>query len=462
MKYQWVIDQIPNYDVFMTVDELDASSRQLAVEYPDLVELREIGRSRKGHPILCLVIGSGSQNALVFASPHPNEPMGCMLIEYFSRLLVENAGLRESLDYTWYFIKCIDIDGTKLNEAWFKGPFTLTNFWRHYYRPADYEQVEWTFPLEYKKYAFDDAMPETEALMRIIDETRPLFMYSLHNTTFGGTYWYLSQEIKELWERFYEANARQDLPLHLGEPEENQLVPYAPAIFPMISQEEIYDFYEKYSDEPPELLMTAGNSSFGYAKKYGTTFLVTELPNFYDPRIGDESLLSFSRREAMRQNLDLYREICAQADALYRLIKPYVGRDNPFSNMVEISLDNFEAQYELELKHVEENSVYDSPCTVAEAFDSLELRKLDRLFYQTLIRRSCEYELEKPFVADREVLEKVRVESSQAFELAATVIESEFDYTAIPIRKLVSVQLESGLLVADYLQQKQAGIEGRN
>lgn len=255
MNYQWIIDQIPDYEVFMTVDELDASSRQLANEYPDIVELREIGKSRNGHPILCLVIGRGSQNALLFASPHPNEPMGCMMIEYFSKLLAENDELREELDYTWYFIKCIDCDGTRLNEGWFKAPFTLTHFWRDYYRPADYEQVEWTFPLNYKNYSFNDPLPETQALMKMIDETKPLFMYSLHNTTFGGTYWYLSQELEAVWDRLYKANQRQGLPLHLEEPEENQLTPYAPAIFPMIDQGEIYEFYETYSDVPPESLM---------------------------------------------------------------------------------------------------------------------------------------------------------------------------------------------------------------
>jgi len=32
--------------------------------------------------------------------------------------------LREELGYTWHFIKSIDADGMRLNEGWFKGPFT--------------------------------------------------------------------------------------------------------------------------------------------------------------------------------------------------------------------------------------------------------------------------------------------------------------------------------------------------
>ena len=48
---QKLIDNIPDYQQFLTVDEMDASSRKLAEEYPDLVTMFEAGRSRKGHPI---------------------------------------------------------------------------------------------------------------------------------------------------------------------------------------------------------------------------------------------------------------------------------------------------------------------------------------------------------------------------------------------------------------------------
>ena len=98
------------------------------------------------------------------------------MLEYFSRALAEDDKLREDLGYTWYLIKSIDIDGTKLNEKWFKGPITLSNYARNYFRPAGYEQVEWTFPFKYKKANFDKPIPETVALMKIIDEIKPDFM----------------------------------------------------------------------------------------------------------------------------------------------------------------------------------------------------------------------------------------------------------------------------------------------
>jgi len=72
--FQRVLDAVPDYEVFLTVDELDASARALAEEFPDTVTLFEAGRSRKGHPILCLKIGDGPRNDPRAMACPPSEP----------------------------------------------------------------------------------------------------------------------------------------------------------------------------------------------------------------------------------------------------------------------------------------------------------------------------------------------------------------------------------------------------
>ena len=79
-----ILDQIPDYQSFLTVDEMDRNTLALAEQYPDIVQVKEIGRSRWDHPIYCLVIGNGSQNALLYGCPHPNEPIGAMMLEFFT------------------------------------------------------------------------------------------------------------------------------------------------------------------------------------------------------------------------------------------------------------------------------------------------------------------------------------------------------------------------------------------
>ena len=222
---------VPDYTRFYTVNELDRRSEALAAKYPDAVELVDLGASRNGTPIRSLKIGSGEKVALMFGCPHPNEPIGAMMLDYISERLAADADLRRELDYTWYIIKCIDPDGTQLNEGWFAGPFNIETYVRNFYRPPGYQQVEWTFPIQYKTLDFNRPLPETQCLMKIIDNERPLFMYSLHNAGFGGAYWYITGAVPKLHGRFHELAKRHGIPLALGEPEVPYCEKFADAVF---------------------------------------------------------------------------------------------------------------------------------------------------------------------------------------------------------------------------------------
>ena len=109
--YQIMAD-VPDYREFMTVAELSASSRDLARRFPKLVTLQTIGTSTEGRPIEMLTIGNGPRKALLVGTPHPNEPIGTLTIEFLSRRLCEDDDLRDDLDFTFLMIKCADPDGT--------------------------------------------------------------------------------------------------------------------------------------------------------------------------------------------------------------------------------------------------------------------------------------------------------------------------------------------------------------
>ena len=183
-----MLEEIPDYKEFLTVEEMDESSKKLAEQYPECVSVFEIGKTREGRSLNCLKIGEGQHTALMFGCPHPNEPIGTMMLEYFTKSLAEQPELRKELDYTWYVVKAWDADGLKLNEKWLKGPYTLYNYSRNFFRPAGFKQVDWTFPIDYKELHFHDTIPETKAMMELIDQIHPEFIYSLHNAGFGGVY----------------------------------------------------------------------------------------------------------------------------------------------------------------------------------------------------------------------------------------------------------------------------------
>ena len=93
--YEELLKNVPDYKTFLTFDEMEASSRALAEKYPASTELFEIGRTRDGNILSCLKIGNGSHTALMFGCPHPNEPIGTMMLEYFTEQLAKDEVLQK-------------------------------------------------------------------------------------------------------------------------------------------------------------------------------------------------------------------------------------------------------------------------------------------------------------------------------------------------------------------------------
>lgn len=455
--FEHVIDKVPDYKEFLTVEEMDLSSKKLAEEFPDVVELFEMGRTRDNHPLYCLKIGNGSNNALMFGCPHPNEPIGAMMLEYFSRELAQNEELRKELDYTWYIVKSWDADGTKLNENWFKGPFTLYNYARNFFRPAGHQQVDWTFPIDYKKLHFHDTIPETKAMMNLIDKIKPKFIYSLHNAGFGGVYWYISRETKEIYEDLRNAARKQGVPLNLGEPEAPYCVAYDDAIYQDLGIQQNYDYLEKYGVENPQEVIRVGTCSSDYAKKVCNAFtLLTELPYFYDKRIANLSESDMTRKDAVLMNLEFSEKIDGFIKNTLNKTIDYMAKDNPFRLSLEAFTNNDDSN-EATRKMVETNPDFAKKATVAEKFDNLLISKFYKMLSLGLLVRANELELEKMEQNNehnpdkKEALKEAYNISLEKLKALSEVLEEKIDYEVIPIKKLISIQLECGLIMADYL-----------
>lgn len=449
-SFQDVLKDVPDYQEFLTVDQLRESSISLADEHRKLVQLFPIGKSRAGDPIEVVKIGSGFKNALVFAMPHPNEPIGSMMLEYLATRLAEDDSLRENLDFTWYLIKCVDPDGTRLNENWFKGPFSITNYARHYYRPPSHKQVEWTFPLEYKSLSFRNPLPETQGLMGLIEEIKPDFIYSLHNAGFGGAYFYISHDIHKLRAPLYDLVRSQGLPLHLGEPEAPWMTKFADAIFESPDITQAYDFLEAQGADPTQAL-TGGTSSWDYAKRFCDPFsFLCELPYFHNDAIHDTSETKLIRRNVILEGTARTRDQFSIIKKIYNNLQNELSLSSPFkesiASFVNVIPQNLTAM---------ENWAKSDPqtehfATVAEQLDSYYIKR----FYFVLLNlgmtiRMIESQIEAS--GETEALSSGLEEANQTFNVVSEELEKKLAYQVIPIQKLVNVQLGSALLLADYL-----------
>jgi hypothetical protein len=453
-----IIDRVPDYKEFLTVEEMDSNSKKLAEKYPDIVEIFEMGKTRENNSIYCLKIGNGKKNGLMFGCPHPNEPIGAMMLEYFTEELAKNKELREKLDYTWYIVKSWDVDGTKLNEKWFKGPFTLYNYSRNFFRPAGHQQVDWTFPVDYKNLHFHETIPETKAMMNLIDEIKPKFIYSLHNAGFGGVYWYLTDDTKDIYDDLKNAAKKQNIPLNLGEPEAPFVEAYEPAIYKNLGIQQNYDYLEKYGVENPEKVINAGTCSADYAIEVADSFtMLTELPYFYEERINDLSEADMTRKEAVLKRIEFDEDSNKFIKETMNNIENYLDKKNPFKLALEAFTDS-EKSNEATKKMIEENEEFQRNATVAEKFDNLYISKFYKLLSYGLLVRASESELEKIDKSEKQTEKYKKLE--EAFETAKKALkdlsenlEKEINYQVVPIKKLVSIQLECGLIMADYLNR---------
>ncbi len=451
-SFSEVVNEVPAYDSFFDVNEHRARDETLAAEHGG-VTFETFGESAAGDEIWGLTLGEGSETALMFAAPHPNEPIGCMTLDFLAHELAENDTLRESLDYGFVLVKAADPDGLRLNEGWFDGPFTLSNYAQNYYRPASDEQVEWSFPFEYGDYEFDDPVPETEALMRVIDTHEPGFIYSLHNAGFGGCYYYLSEPLESLHDVLHQIPADSDIPLHLGEPEIPTVEAFADAIYQLPAASTMFETFEQHGDRDPAEML-AGATSFDYARSVSDDVveLVVELPYFSEPRITDQTELDRSREtvvvEGYDEAIELAEKVGEQYDAVEDLL-PDCRLERSIESYTDQMIGGLVAQQEW-ARSAEET---DRPATVAQRMDaryimqfyvSSAIGSFLRLLDQAAMRANgTGYDR---LVTARRTLER------QFHDTMGTLVE-ELDYEPIPIRRLVTVQARAGLTCLDHLQQ---------
>ncbi|HEU0163682.1 MAG TPA: M14 family zinc carboxypeptidase, partial [Thermomicrobiales bacterium] len=391
LDVQSYMSAVPEMDRFLTVDELHADLDRIVATYPEIARLERVGSSTLGEPIRMLSIGSGSKNIFLFGCPHPNEPIGAMMLHHLSEKLCTDATLREAYDYTWNLIPTIDPDGTRLNEGWFAGPFTPTHYARNFYRPAGPQQVEWTFPNSYKLNYFDASLRETQTLMRVIDQLKPEFMFSLHNAGFGGVYYYLTREAPDLYPVFAELPTWEELPLRLGEPEMPYVTEYAPAIFHLITAENTYDYLEANGADMTN--SHHGGSSAQYAEPYGTLGLVTEMAYFDDPRVNDLTVTETKRRDAILAGLDLSDEGTTVVSGHFDAVKGELRTKSTFEVAVGWFAESAKKSKGAQRHWAETDPETDRPATVAELFSSRQEVQFYRLLTLGMLVRMLEGEV---------------------------------------------------------------------
>ncbi|WP_329001696.1 M14 family zinc carboxypeptidase [Kribbella sp. NBC_00709] len=439
--------RIPGLTHFPGVDEITRRLDALAAEHPDLVTRRRIGTSRLGDPITMYSIGTGPDEALVYAGVHPNEPIGFWTAIRLAEDLCADEELRTGC--RWNIIGCIDPDGTRLNEGWFDGPFNRVHCLEHFYRPAPAEQVEWSFPFQYKTAYFDQVMPEAFALMRVIDELKPTVAVSLHNTELGGVYYYVTKELEGFVAELHAIAASFGLPLELGEAETPVARPLGPAVYEMISAKATYDYTESLGMTP---YSSSGGSSAEYAERHGTVSLVAELPYWTHPANDDQTPADepyagvlVRMADALGNDIDVMLEIFAAA-------RPHLSGDSQLVRATDAFLPYLAKRPERDrLRAAKEDPA--RIATVAERFGLTDVHRSFRLRFGGMLLRALEGEIARGSAAAavHPLARRMRSLYREWQDEAATL---DHELRTVPIKDLVGVQYAATLALLGAVRRE--------
>ncbi|MFD0483997.1 M14 family zinc carboxypeptidase [Kineococcus sp. GCM10028916] len=447
-------------DDFPTVDELTERFHALAAEFPDLVRARRVGTSRLGEPIECFEVGAPDSDLpvnLVVGGVHPNEPIGACTSLHLARELCTDAELREQLGAVWHIVPCIDPDGARLNEGWFKGPFERGFYSRNFYRPAPAEQVEWSFPFSHKGCYFDAPIPETLAMMRLIDDLKPRLLVSLHNGEMGGVYYYVSRELPGLLDALHAVPAALGLPLDLGEPENPAAPVHGDAVFGLPGLAAVLDFFEELGVDPAH--HQGGTSSAEWGSRHGTFSLVAELPYWSHPASDDMSTTDRTYREVLTEKADALTAAGAELGEILAAAEPHLterlaGPPTPFLRASRIFVPMFPeiAGHDRARAATPEA---DRPATVAEEFSAADFLRMFQLRYGGMLVRALAAPVQGGLAGPE--LRRLHARAAALYERWQADAERLQGTRLLDIADLVGVQYGSTLSTALALRDEAAG-----
>ncbi|MFD0312049.1 M14 family zinc carboxypeptidase [Streptomyces sp. NPDC127119] len=296
---------------YPSVDELGIRAAALVDRRPRDARLRQVGTSRAGLPLRLLSVGHGSRHVLVVAGPHANEPVGGATVLRLAERALADPRLCDGADVTWNLLLCLDPDGSRRNEGWLAGPYTLGHHFRNFFRPGFMEQPEWL-----PDGAAGAALPETRALLALQDELRPFFQCSLHGVDVGGGFVELTRDLPGMAPRLAHIATRLAIPL--------ELAPYDTLYWPVLGPAVYRIPPPTRGDLAAAITEAAVESTWFHPQPYGTVTAVVEAPMWGVAAVQDPSAPADSEG-ALRDVARTLRHDTVLLQELLARIRPHLN-----------------------------------------------------------------------------------------------------------------------------------------
>jgi hypothetical protein len=441
---------IPSYSRFLTVNEIDDLVK-LIIEIPG-VNHSIIGKTISDEPLMMLDIGSGKKTAMIIGVPHSDEPLGSLVTTFFARWLATHPEL-DSFGWRWLIIPILERRGMRLNEGWFSMPDSFAALVKSNFREATEDQYEWTFPISYEEYHWEKSRPETLAVTRVLEKEKPDLLCGLHHCGFNNAYYYLSEELSEVYPRLHKLAASVRMPLADTSPD----VPFgkmlAPGFYQMYG---LKDYLKYYREKDPQVLSTLKRGACSdewYRSAIGGFSFNCEVPLYLSAKLQDKRPSPKEYTPVMEQRFLRKQNRVVYSAKIMQLLKEYVHLADPLLyDVAEKHVANAQASLEHEQRALE--TVKERIITNAEVFENEVLTDLFDLFFLGIIWRVAESICVKggsPKIC--------RLMDSADLEIKALAksVHERGGFYQLPIRNSVKMQVGSILIIAEEVNKRLAG-----
>ncbi|PBC63616.1 3-hydroxyacyl-CoA dehydrogenase [Streptomyces sp. Tue6028] len=279
----------PLHPVYPAVDELERRARALVAAAPRVLRLRPAGESRAGHPLWLLSAGHGDRQILTVAGAHANEPVGGTSVLRLAALFAHRPEVLERLGCTWHFLLCLDPDGARLAHGWTpeEPQPSLEECHRAFYRPAFARQPE-SLPGPDEPRA---PLPESRALVGLLDELRPVAQFTLHGIEVGAAFMMATREVPGAADAFRRTAARLRIPLDRHPCDGPDWRLDAPGVLLLPDD-------RGGGERDPSGFVA--ESTWLYPRRYGTLTVLVETPAWCVPAMSDARPAGAPEREIAR------------------------------------------------------------------------------------------------------------------------------------------------------------------
>jgi hypothetical protein len=337
-----ILDNVPTWERYYTIDELHGRTLDLVSEHPDKVELLNLGKSTLGENIECLKIGEGRYNALIHGFPNSEEPYGGVVLDHLSRALAENDRIREELDYTWYLVKCSDPDAARRNEGFHMGPLTPLNFSLNYYRTPYSITPDGCFPIRFGPLDLDSPVPETRALMKVLDRVKIHFISALHMMKWGGISHMVPHPCTPLYPELQNNAQRFNI-----FPRKRPGTMLAPGIMHAEYLTPARNWVRHQAAGNTNIEPIRGCDAYEYAQVLNPDafIIIPECCIWYEPRMLDDRVSETTLGEAFRYGNQVTNEANNFMLDVWGRARPHMETKTPFRHMVEDFMEPLVKKY---------------------------------------------------------------------------------------------------------------------